>query len=133
MSGLLLVEDNETFRMYLTEILRDHFPAMDIEEASDGSEARGAIDKHSPDLIFMDINLPGESGLELTRQIKARYPDVVVAILTAYDLPEYRAVASQAGADYFMVKGSAIIDDILDLIQKIAAEKNGGSERHWNA
>jgi DNA-binding NarL/FixJ family response regulator len=59
-----------------------------------------------PDLIFMDIKLPGENGLSLTRKIKAAHPNIIVVILTSYDLPEYRDAAFQYDANYFFTKAS---------------------------
>ena len=71
-----------------------------------------------PDLIFMDIRLPGENGIELTKKIKARYPNIIVIILTGYDLPEYREVACQY-ADYFFSKDSSSTENIFALVQSI--------------
>ena len=50
----------------------------------------------------MDIRLPGENGLELTKRIKMNYPDIIMVILTNYDLPEYREAARESMADYFV-------------------------------
>jgi CheY-like chemotaxis protein len=61
----LLVEDSPSFRQVAKNNLQDQFPSMDIIEAADGVEALQKIDSHSPNLIFMDIRLPGENGLEL--------------------------------------------------------------------
>jgi DNA-binding NarL/FixJ family response regulator len=69
----------------------------------------------------MDIRLPGESGLELTLKVKARYPDVVVIIMTSYDTPEYREAAVQAKANYFLSKGSSSKEGILKLVESILA------------
>ena len=89
----MLVEDSPSFRQVVKDNLQDQFPSMDIIEAADGVEAFQKIDGHPPNLIFMDISLPGESGLELTRRIKADYPDVTIIILTSHDSPEYREAA----------------------------------------
>ena len=89
----MLVEDSSLLREIVKYHLQDQFPSMDIIEAADGVEAFQKIDGHPPNLIFMDISLPGESGLELTRRIKADYPDVTIIILTSHDSPEYREAA----------------------------------------
>jgi CheY-like chemotaxis protein len=86
----MLVEDNPSFRQVLKDNLLDLFPSMEIIEASDGVEALQKIDRHHPDLIFMDIRLPGESGLELTGKIKADHPGIIVIVLTSYESPGYR-------------------------------------------
>jgi DNA-binding NarL/FixJ family response regulator len=118
----LIVEDNVSFRQTLLEILAGHFPFMSIEEAGDGDEALEKIDLSAPDLIFMDIKLPGENGLQLTRKMKAKDSEVVVIVLTSYDFPEYREAAYQYGANHFMVKGQSTNEEILALVESILEE-----------
>ena len=120
--NVLIVEDNLTFRHALAEILQSQFPDMVIAEAGNGVEAFERIQDFNPDLIFMDVRLPGENGLEITRKIKIQRPDIVVMILTSYDLPEYRDVALHYGANHFIVKGSSTFEEISSLI-KIYATK----------
>jgi DNA-binding NarL/FixJ family response regulator len=67
----------------------------------------------------MDIKLPGENGLDLTTRIKAKYPDVIVIVLTSYDTPEYREAAVNAKADHFLAKGSSSREGILTLVESI--------------
>jgi len=115
----LIVEDNATFRQTLLESLSARFPAMIIAEASAGQEVLPKIETLLPDLIFMDIKIPGENGLSLTQKIKSRYPETIVIILTSFDLPEYRQAAYERGADYFLVKGSSTNEEILELVESI--------------
>ena len=119
----MLVEDNSSFRQVVKNDLKDQFPSMDIIEAGDGVEAFQKIDSHPPNLIFMDIQLPGENGLELTRKIKADYPEIIVIILTTHDLPEYRESAARNKADYFLSKDSITSDGIFKLVKSILLEK----------
>ena len=106
----LIVEDSVTFRHMLKESLGSRFPAMEIEEAPDGRDLFNKIESFHPKIVFMDIRLPGENGLELTKKIKLNHPDIIVVILTSYDLPEYRQAARESMADYFVPKGSSIQD-----------------------
>ena len=106
MLRVLIVEDSGLFRKVFRETLHARFPTFAIDEASNGKEAMNQIEKHSPDFIFVDIHLSGENGLELTREKKTRYPDLVAIILTSYDLPEYREAALQYKADHFLPKDS---------------------------
>ena len=92
---------------------------MDVQEAENGVDAAAHILSRIPDLIFMDINLPGENGLELTKKIKARYPRIIVVILTNYDLPEYRERAELCQADYFLSKGDTSRENILALAETL--------------
>ncbi len=102
----LIVEDNSLFRQTLRESLEMSFPGIAIDEAANGAEALQRVNAFLPDLILMDIRLPGESGLGLTKKIKEIHPDVTVFILTHYDTPECREAASRYGADRFIVKDS---------------------------
>jgi len=103
----LLVEDDGSFRRSLAGLLISRFPSILLDEAANGTEALEKIESFRPQLIFMDIKLPGQSGLELTRKIKELHPDIKVVILTSYDFPEYREAALASGAYGFLSKGSA--------------------------
>ncbi|HYA93056.1 MAG TPA: response regulator [Thermodesulfobacteriota bacterium] len=127
-----LVEDSSSFRQIVKVNLQDQFPSMHIIEAADGAEAFQKIHGHPPNLILMDIRLPGESGLELTRRIKADYPEVTIIILTSYDLPEYREAAVQCKADYFFSKGALTTDGVFTLVKSILLKQGfnaDGSEK----
>jgi DNA-binding NarL/FixJ family response regulator len=118
---VLLVEDSNIYRKLLKDTLLSQFSSFEISEAADGEEALLKINGQLPDLIFMDIKLPGENGLELTAKIKAKYPDVIVIILTSYDTPEYQEAAVQAKANFFLSKGSSRKEHILTLVETILA------------
>jgi DNA-binding NarL/FixJ family response regulator len=131
----LIVEDSVTFRHAIKELLRWQFPFMRLIEAQNAEEAMSIIDATCPDLIIMDIRLPGQNGLDLTKKIKKRYPQVTIMILTDYDLPEYRESAAEHGADCFLSKGSTTADEILGLIEAAihnpvvtANSKKGGAD-----
>lgn len=119
----MLVEDSRSFRQLVKVNLQEQFPSMDIIEAADGVEAFRKIDSHPPNLILMDITLPGENGLELTRKIKADHPGVTVIILTSHDEPEYREAAIRSKANYFLSKGSIATDEIFKLVKSILLGK----------
>jgi DNA-binding NarL/FixJ family response regulator len=127
--NVLIVEDNLTFRHALAEILQSQFPEMVIAQAGSGGEAIEKIPVFNPDLIFMDVRLPGENGLEVTRRIKLQRPEIVVMILTSYDLPEYRDVAMRYGANHFIVKGSSTFEEISALVKSYAAKE----KHHYSA
>lgn len=106
MIKILIVEDYASLRQSLKKILYLQFPLTVIEEAADGNEALKKVDTFLPDLIFMDIKLPGENGIHLTQKIKKDHPEIIIAILTSYDSPEYREAAFKCGANWFIAKGS---------------------------
>jgi CheY-like chemotaxis protein len=115
---ILIVEDSTLFRQLLKEALHDRFPSIEIREAGDGEKAVQEIETSPPDLIFMDISLPGENGLELTKKVKAKYPNIIVVILTGYDLPEYREFSKQY-TDYFFSKDSSTRENIFTAVQSM--------------
>jgi len=113
----LIVEDNAPFRLSLRESLETLFPSMTVEEAAEGVEALQKVESFLPELIFMDIHLPGENGLELTKKIKATYPALPIIILTNYDIPEYREAAFKYGANSFIPKDSLDWEKIESLVK----------------
>ena len=117
---LLIVEDNAKFRQMLRKILQSRFPAFQISEAENAEAALGLIHQRKPNVIFMDIRLPGQSGISLTGQIKRLYPSTVIIMLTHADSSEYREAAFESGADYFLSKEKTTSEDILDLVQRIS-------------
>ena len=119
----LLVEDNLIFRQTIKQILLSEFPSMRIREASNGTDAFQSMDSQASELILMDIQLPGDNGLVLTRKLKDAFPHVVVVILTEHDVPEYRDAAYRCGADHFLVKGSTRAIEILNLVRSICSPK----------
>ncbi len=118
---MLLVEDRDSFRQLLKEGLHKQFPKMLIKEAADGIETLQKVTSFAPDLIFMDIRLPGENGLELTRRIKSLHPHVKIVVLTVCDLPEYREAAQRYGVDEFVVKGITPWKEIVALVKSISS------------
>lgn len=125
MFNTLLVEDDVIFRQALSDILLSYFPVIDVDEAGDGKEALSRVEYRRPHLILMDIQLPGESGLEVTRKIKRVYTDIVIVILTRYGQPEYRRQAFRNGADRFLSKeDDSFMDDILALVESEIARES---------
>ncbi len=112
---LLIVEDNNLFRQTLRESLQVSFPEIAIDEAANAAEALKRVHIFAPDLILMDMRLPGESGLALTKKIKASYPDIIIFIMTNYDSKECREAASRYGADRYIAKES--LKRVEDLIK----------------
>jgi two-component system response regulator YesN len=116
---ILLVEDHAEYRETLRKILQARFPEVTILQAEEGSGVTQKVEKHRPGMIFMDIRLPGIGGLELTKMIKERHPDIVIAVLTNLDTPEHEEAAYQSGADYFLSKQSTKPADIEDLVESV--------------
>ncbi len=121
--SILIVEDHQGFRESLKEALVGRLPYAVVDEAAEGGEVVALIEARPPQLVFMDINIPGENGLELTRWIKQTHPGIVIVILTSYDLPEYREAAYRYGANYFLVKSATNGQKLVGLIESILLER----------
>ncbi len=120
----LLVENSITYRRTLNEALCDYFPFIQVDEAENGEIALHKINTLTPDIIFMDIRLPGDNGIKLTRAIKNKFHDIVIVILSSYDIPEYRQAAFRNGADCFIAKESlSCMDDILARVEGTISSK----------
>jgi DNA-binding NarL/FixJ family response regulator len=120
----LIVEDHAVFRHSLNHILSSRFPAMALAEADTGKVALAQVKAFKPNLVFMDINLPDDNGFNLTRAIKADHAATTVIIVTAYDLPEYRQAAIEAGASHFVPKGSLGEEEVLKLVESVIADSS---------
>ena len=104
---VLIVDDHTLVRAGVRALLS---LASDIEvigEASDGIEALKKIQQNPPDVVLMDLAMPGMGGLETTRRIKKEYPGIQVIVLTQYDDSEYVIPVIEAGARGFVTKMAA--------------------------
>lgn len=119
MIRILLVEDNVEVRKAVRSIIASAFPSVRTEEAGEGEELFRKLGTYHPDLVFMDLELPGENGLVLTKKTKAISPETVIAVLTNYDLQEYRQAAYENGASYFLSKESSSPNDILEVVRAV--------------
>lgn len=117
MYSVLIVENNSFFRKSFSETLRMYIPNLFIDEASTGREAVQRLNAHLPNMVFMDIHLAGKNSLLLTKEIKTQHPEIAVCIFTNYDIPEYRNIAHQYGADHFFLKDAVSGAQIAELIQ----------------
>ena len=129
MSSVLIVENNDFFRHSFKEILKMYIPSLSVDESVDGSDALSKITQSSPDVVFMDIRLPGKNGLELTREIKSLHPNLVINIFTSYDLPECRKVAKEYGADHFLLKDTLTGAEIAAMVKAVIEKKKGSARR----
>jgi len=116
-SWLLIVDDNEMFRNIFRSSLMQHLDTIDIREAGSAERALAEILDAPPFLIFVDIQLPKENGLQLTRKIKHLYPKTIVIVCTTFDSNEYRKAAYRAGADYFVSKSAIEVKELIKLIE----------------
>lgn len=101
---IVIVEDHQIFRAGLRRALELEGGLEIVGEASDGEEALTLADERKPNVILMDINLPRLNGLQATRQIKAKHPEIGIIVLTAYHDDEQLFHALRAGAAAYYPK-----------------------------
>ena len=77
-----------------------------------------------PNLIFLDIHLPSENGLDLARRIKIDHPEIIIAMLTSVDLPEYKAAAEESGVEHLVPKDDWTGEDMVALLDTILTDLN---------
>jgi two-component system response regulator NreC len=119
---VFIADDHALLREGLRAALERH-PVMDVVgEAGDGREAVKRIEETSPDVVLMDIAMPGLNGLEATRQIRKALPRVKILVLSMYDDQEYIYDLLRAGASGYMLKGSSVAE----LAAAIEAVARGG-------
>lgn len=118
----ILIADDHTIVRSGLRLLLEAEPDIDvIGEASDGAEALNLVEEHRPDLVLMDISMPGMDGLEATRQIKANWPEIKVLVLTMHRSDEYFFEMLKAGASGYILKGA----ETSDLIQAVRVVGRG--------
>ena len=99
---ILVADDQPRARQSLKALLATWPLVTTIQEATNGQEALARVEESLPDLILMDIRMPGMDGLQATRRIKARWPQVLIIALSVYT--EHMDEALSAGADAFVCK-----------------------------
>lgn len=119
MIRVLLVDDQAMVRAGLRMILDSEPDIEVVGEVDDGQGAAAAVIEHRPDVILMDIRMPGMDGLTATREVIAAYPEAKVVVLTTFDLDDYVYGALRAGASGFLLK-SADGDTLVNAVKVVA-------------
>ena len=117
---VLLADDHTLVRQGVRQFLEEAGDIDVIAEAENGVEALHLVAVHQPDIAVLDIRMPGVTGVEATRRIKAAHPNVRVLILTAYDDDPYVFALLQAGADGYVLK-TASADELVQAVRDIYA------------
>jgi len=104
---ILLVDDHPLFRAGLKSLLVDNHSFQIIGEAGDGQEAIRLTKTLKPDLVLMDISLPDKSGIEITRELKNLFPEILIMIVSMHAKIDFITEAFRAGALGYVIKESA--------------------------
>jgi DNA-binding NarL/FixJ family response regulator len=120
---VVLADDHAVVRKGIREFLEAEGDIRVVAEASDGNQAIALEAEHQPDVAVLDIQMPGASGVEATRRIKAEYPEVRVLVLSAYDDDPYVFALLQAGASGYVLKTA----DSAELVHAVRTVYRGES------
>lgn len=102
---VVLVDDQLLFVESLRIVMETRAPDMQIVAiARDGASALQAVEQHQPDVVIMDVRMPGLDGVEATRIIHRKYPDIRIIMLTTFDDDDYVVQAIQHGAAGYLLK-----------------------------
>lgn len=118
----MIVDDHPVVREGLRQLLEVKDSIQVIAEASSGLECLQLLEKSSPDLIFMDVRMPGISGIETTRLVCQKYPHVKVIMLTIYEDDQYVTGAIQAGAKGYVLK-NVNRDELIKIIRHVMEDQ----------
>ncbi|TMD15686.1 MAG: response regulator transcription factor, partial [Chloroflexi bacterium] len=119
MIKVLLVDDNALFRDGIVQILHADGRFQVVGQASDGTEGVAAAGRLRPDLILMDLRMPGMGGVEAIRAIRADAPQVPIGVLTMFESADSVQSALQAGASGYVAK-DATPDDFCQAASSLA-------------
>lgn len=120
MMRVLIVDDHQIVRHGLNEVLADAFPALETGEAENSQSALELLMKQEWDLVLLDINIPGRSGLEVLEEVKRLRPKTPVLVLSAYPEDEFAVRSLRLGASGYLNKSLAS-DEILAAAKKALA------------
>jgi DNA-binding NarL/FixJ family response regulator len=117
---ILLVDDQQLLRLGFRMLLETQADLEVVGEAGDGAEALRLVGQTGPDVVLMDVRMPGMDGIQATEQITTQYPQTRVLVLTTFDLDQYAFAALRAGASGFVLKSVEPVN-LLAAIRTIAS------------
>ena len=115
---ILVVDDDAAFRQRVQAFFAPEADMEVVAEASDGEEAIRKAEELKPDVVLMDVRMPGLNGVNATRKLREEMPEVKVIMLSVFDLPEYKDAAMVSGASGYVVKKS-MMEALLPEIRRV--------------
>ena len=115
---MLLADDHDLFRRGLAEVLQEEADIEVVGEARNGREAVEKAGDIQPDVVFMDLNMPGQGGIEATAYITQQWPDIKVLVLTVSEEPADLSRALGVGAQGYVLK-NASPTEIVDALRNV--------------
>jgi DNA-binding NarL/FixJ family response regulator len=113
--NIVIVDDSQLVRERIAKRISE-LPGMNVVgEAVNSIEAIEIVKTKEPDVIILDIKMPGESGIDVLQKIKKGYPSIKIIMLTNYPFLQYRSKCYEHGADYFLDKSNEF-DKVMDIL-----------------
>ena len=127
---VFLIDDSTQVRNRLKETLKENKSIYLTGEAEDAEQAIKALRHLKPDVVILDIHIPGGGGIRVLKDIKTIDPERIVIIFTAFPYPQYRQAYLAAGADYFFDKTNDV-QKMTDVLAELAQKHitNGNNEK----
>jgi DNA-binding NarL/FixJ family response regulator len=119
---IVIAEDHVILRQGLKSLMDSHDELEVVSEAGDGLEAIRAVEKETPDLLLLDLNMPRMDGISVIRDINKRFPETKIVVLTMHKNEEYILEAFQSGADGYCLKASSH-DELMIAIRHVLSGK----------
>jgi DNA-binding NarL/FixJ family response regulator len=119
---MMIVDDSVLIRERIVSMFKDNNQIEIIGEAENSNEAMSIFSEFAPEIVILDIRLPGENGIEVLNKIKKEAETTIVIILTNFPYSQYRIKCEESGADYFLDKSNAF--DTIESIFREIIENN---------
>jgi len=116
----VIVDDSPTFLRTVCSFLNHHEAVEVVATAENAPEAFRVVEKHKPDLVLMDLQMPGVNGLEATAEMHRRFPETRIIMVTGHDNPELRRASQEMGAEGFVSK-SCLAQELPAMLAHILA------------
>lgn len=120
---VVIAEDHKILREGLKAIFKDNKTIEVVAEAADGMEAIRSVEKHLPDLLLLDLSMPKMGGLSVLKDVKSRYPETKVLVLTIHESEDYILETFQSGANGYCLKDAGRVE-LLTAIEKVLEGKS---------
>jgi two-component system response regulator NreC len=123
MISIVLADDHRIVREGVRALLESEPDFRVLSEARDGPEAVRMVERYHPDVLLLDLVMPGMNGLEVTKEVRQRFPDTHVVVLTMHANEAYVLEALEAGAQGYVIKDSSF-EELMHAVREVAAGRS---------